>query len=368
VLIPVQIAAETLIEQIGWRGAGLPVIIFIVIFFCTAFFLLLIFHFRRVHRDEANSRELAEELFMENVQRCELTQRETAKVRTLLMHASNVQPHIVFQSITVFEKCIDEEVRRLNKSGFSVERLHDEDTLLSTIRSKLGFSFLHDEHPLISSRNIAIGQNGSLFGKDNKIPLIGTARVIERTEWYLRIGYNGEKENMYHISPGTILKFVFTRKHDGLYGIPLTVNRADPSGTVEFFHSLDIRRNQLRQYVRVEVSIPVKVRLIKVKESETSEVQRGETIDGRIADISGGGVSFTCKKSLRPGDIVSLQFSVSGQRIVGLAAKLLRITLQEGRVDTFFRHHVTFFNVEPSLQEKIVKYIFEKQRQLNQWR
>jgi hypothetical protein len=193
--------------------------------------------------------------------------------------------------------------------------------------------------------------------------------VVDNTEFDFTVEFVTERLELTQLERGSVLRFVFTRKNDGVYGVAGTV--ADGSfagGSITFLHTLDLRRNQLRQYVRMEVSLPVKVRLVKTLAAESSMVQIGEVLESKMVDLSGGGLSFLGEKSLRPGDLVSLHFSLPHGMFGGCGAKVVRISLQEGKSITYYRHHVQFTNLETSKREQIVRYIFEKQRQINQWR
>jgi len=44
------------------------------------------------------------------------------------------------------------------------------------------------------------------------------------------------------------------------------------------------------------------------------------------------------------------------------------VSLQEIHDTTFYRHSMQFINIETAIREKIIKFVFEKQRQLSQWR
>jgi c-di-GMP-binding flagellar brake protein YcgR len=79
-------------------------------------------------------------------------------------------------------------------------------------------------------------------------------------------------------------------------------------------------------------------------------------------------MGFICPSALKPGDLVSLTFQLGSMQVMGLAGKILRISLQEGKSQTLFRHHVEFTTIEPSRREQIVRFVFERQRQMNQWR
>jgi len=361
-------SAESILQKIGWRGAtGSVIMILIAIFLCVA--LLLVVYYVTQHLIQKRAQQNhAEYLFKEACDRLGFTPAEVEKIRYLLQHENLVEPQVIFQSVSMYERCVDKEIRELLGRHISEERMARENDVLSGIRKKAGFHHLALEHPLVSTRNITIGQKGSLFGKNLRKPLIQNAHVVDSNEFTFLLQYNVDKEDVCYVAPGDEIKFAFSRQNDSVYGVPLQVVSADGSGTIEVSHTLNLRRNQLRQYVRVEINLPLKFRLLTTDNVDKSEVRRGEVVDAKMSDISGGGMSFLCERTLRVGDIITLNFDLPNAKFVGVASRVLRISLQEGKAKTFFKHHVQFRDIEPRRRDIIVKYVFEKQRQISQWR
>jgi len=192
--------------------------------------------------------------------------------------------------------------------------------------------------------------------------------VSDNTAFCLTLKYNVEREEIRRLTPGQAVRFAFARQNDGLYGIQEVVVRADKQGFIDLLHTLTLKRNQLRQYVRIETGLPVSFRLIGTQDPEKSEVKIGTTMNAKLLDISGGGLSFLFDRSLRLGDTVSLTFNLPGAPCAGVVGKIVHLTLREGKEKTMFKNHVQFVNIEPRKRERIISYIFEKERQINQWR
>ncbi len=358
----------TILQQIGWSGATGTVIVVVSCIFAGIVAILLLYYLVQHFRQKQAHIELAQNLFAETCDRLGLSANEVARVRRLLKYENLAEPQIIFQSISLYEKCVDREIRDLLKQGISPDQKRAENEQLFAIRKKAGFHHLALEHPLVSTRNLSLGQRGSLYGRNLKKPLIQNAAVLDSNEFTFVLQYNVEKEDIPYINPGDEIKFAFSRQNDSVYGVPLTVVSADGSGVIEVLHTLQLRRNQLRQFVRVDISLPLKFRLLNTVNTEKSEIQRGEVVEAKMSDISGGGISFLCERSLRAGDLISLGFDLPSAKFVGINGKVLRISLQEGKMKTFYKHHVQFAGLEPRRRDLIVKYVFDKQRQINQWR
>lgn len=361
------IYAQSAVNQMGWNNVTVPVAMLVMVFFILAISAVLFLVFHKEHRDREVSSRYNNDLFNEGVGRLGLNSSETDRLKKLLTYENVLQPQTILQSVSLFERCIDTEVRSLLGARIPDVERKAEDNFLRGLRKKLGFHLLPFEHPLVSTRNITIGQVGSIFGKNINQAIIKRTVLVENNEFFFTLGYNPDKEDPVGLTPGNRIRFVFSRQGDGVYGIEVELAHIR-NGRLDFLHTLEIKRNQLRQFVRIEMSGDVKFRMVKTPDPEKSELKRGESSTGKIADLSGGGMSFLSPISLKPGDLITLTFKAGDKMYTALAGKVVRISLQEGKNSRFFRHHIQFQEMEPRKREEIVRYVFEKQRQMNQWR
>jgi c-di-GMP-binding flagellar brake protein YcgR len=329
----------------------------------VACMIFLIVYEVRSHRNRPREQAQSQNLFIESADRLGLSTDEREKLFALLSYQNVLEPHTIFQSLPLFERCIDAEVNRLLKSDREVAADGPEATLLSEIRKKLGFSFLPLEHPLVSTRNISMGQVGSLFGKEGTKAIFNKVSVVDNNSLYFTLQYDVEREEHSRIGPDTEVRFVFARQNDGLYGVQVKIANVKEPGALDLLHTLELRRNQLRQYVRVETDLQLRFRLLSTKDPDKSEVQRGHLITTRMSDISGGGLSFLHEQSLRLGDLIAITFDLPGQSLAGITGKIVHLTLREGKGAQQFKHHVQFVTIEQRRREDIIRYVSEKERQ-----
>jgi c-di-GMP-binding flagellar brake protein YcgR len=328
----------------------------------AAVVFLVIFEIR-LYRNRPREQEQSKDLFLEAAARLGLSTEEHEKLFALLSYQKVLEPQTIFQSLPLFEQCIDAEVNRLMKSDRQVAADGPEAALLSEIRKKLGFSHLPLERPLVSTRNISVGQMGSLFGREGNKAIFNKVSVVDNNTLYFTLQYDAEKEDQHRIAPDTVVRFVFARQNDGLYGVQAKVANVNEPGSLDLLHTLELRRNQLRQYVRIEIDVPLRFRLLSTKDPDKSEIQRGHLITTRMSDISGGGLSFMHEQSLRLGDMIAITFDLAGQSFAGITGKIVHLTLREGKNAQQFKHHVQFVNIEQRTQENIIKFVLEKERQ-----
>jgi c-di-GMP-binding flagellar brake protein YcgR len=360
--------AQSVVQQIHWEGAdGWMVAGFFALLSAVGGVFVAV-HYYRLNQMNRDKQERVRKLFDDNALRCELTDSEREQLLQMIATGTIAEPHTIFQSALLFEQCIHKRLQAISEQ-FADEAAR---TLavneLASIRKKLGFDFLPQEHPLVSTRTISLGQRGSLFGANGRQPLIHRASVVANDEMTLTLQYDAQHEEAFDFRPGHRLRFAFARNQDGFYGVELTVSAADNAGMLQFDHTMDMKRNQLRQYVRIEASIPLKLRLLRTVDVETSEVKPGDMVECKVSDISGGGMSFLSSRSLRAGDAVSLNFALPECTFAGVGGRVLRISLQEGKTQALFRHHVEFTSIATVKRERIIKFVFERQRQVSQWR
>jgi c-di-GMP-binding flagellar brake protein YcgR len=361
------VEGQSYIHYLNWKGPPPFVTALFLMTLVTSSGLIFLFHIRSKDKLNTDSKLLSERLFNENAIRVDLTASETRKLKELLRHEIVSNPHIIFQSVVLFERCVQAEVDSLLASNIDEERVGIEESLLSSLRKKLGYVYLPLETPLISTRGIETGQKISIFGQNHASPLISKAVVVMNKQFFFRIQYDPDKEEVNRFKVESDLKIAFARKCDGVYGIPVKIYKISSQSTLDLLHTSEMKRNQLRHYVRIDVNLPLKIRILKT-ESEDKSSSAGTVVETKMADISGGGLSFLSEKPLLPGDLISLNFQIPGLYMAGIAGKVLRVSLQEGKAGTLYRHHVQFTNIEQKYRDGIVKYVFEKQRQQNQLR
>ncbi len=324
--------------------------------------------FVRARRRRMGQRDAAEDRrFADGAVRCGLSEAEIARLRSLVGQEPKAASSAIFDSLALFERCVNTAVREMVPADMTPEQTRAEGELLGGIRRKLGYNVLPLEHPLISTRNIAVGQTGSLVGGEGLVPLVPRAVVVGNDEFTIKIQYDLDRDDSYHQFPTNELRFAFSRRNDGSYTVPLTVAEYDDTGVLAAFHTLEVTRNQLRQFARIEVSLPVRFQLVSTVAPERSEVKIGQSVEARMLDLSGGGLSFACAVLLRPGDGVALTFSIPSGGFNSIAARVLRVALQESKGQTLYSHHLEFPDLDPTSRELIVGYVFQRQRQINQW-
>ncbi len=113
---------------------------------------------------------------------------------------------------------------------------------------------------------------------------------------------------------------------------------------------------QRRQWVRVPTKLAMRYRAIN--SAKNVEPYVGETID-----ISGGGLLFATLDPVEEGQMVELEIALPGPTPLFCKAKLLRILEKPKKEGASSKIILEFTEISEGQRDRIISYIFEKQRE-----
>ena len=111
---------------------------------------------------------------------------------------------------------------------------------------------------------------------------------------------------------------------------------------------------QKREYVRLNVSLPVRFKIID--EEDKNEIEEGITID-----ISAGGVLFSTKAEVKKGQKIEIEITLSLEKTFSCQADAIRIF--EKAENNAIWVAVEYNDISEADRDRIFKFIFEKQRE-----
>lgn len=162
------------------------------------------------------------------------------------------------------------------------------------------------------------------------------------------------------LSPGTAVKVIYTDQM-AIYTFISNVISQDSltPPTVTLGEPYDKKRIQRRNFVRLEANLTV----VFSKVDENLELV-GEVSWGNTVDISGGGVMFVCSTVLKCDDLIQATVHFSDNDSVRALGKVVRFV--ENPSSTKFKYSVglEFTIIEELERDKIIKFIFNRQREL----
>jgi len=296
-----------------------------------------------------------------------LSPDDTALLSEMVARAGLAEPREVFDSIALFEQCVEAQFDHFDQAAVLPEAVREAGLRIRRIRERLGFKTLPQEKALISTRELPTGQIlrvRSLIRPESEG--VGAA-LVENTEIELALRLGLERAGQLVVKAGDFLQFQMTRASDGEYTFGARVRevKGQTGELLIIDHPRQIHRRQSRNHVRVPAHVPLRFRIIRSQEPEfPTEMQEASVID-----VSGGGLSFSRPVALRSGDLISMNFDLHTGGFRGVQGKVLRASpIKKDTPAAGLRHHVQFLEIDNMARERIVRYVFEKQRDDNQWR
>lgn len=223
---------------------------------------------------------------------------------------------------------------------------------LERLRRLLGFKGLTGETSLSHTRQMADGQVIRLApeGGDEWF----SAKVLANHED--RIVIQPDQPILW--APGSMLRLAFSRQGDGEYKASVPLVRKDPESTnLHIGHSAKLSRQQLRMWVRVSVYLEATMRELVDAEGRTLEPS---TVEAHLLDLSGGGTMASTKEELPVECRGVLDFRLGETLVEGVRFIMLR----HGKhaKDGSQTCHLCWDGIEIPAQERIMRFVFERQR------
>jgi len=311
--------------------------------------LIVAYEVYRSNKTKRKLQDLAWEKFHEHVINLKLSNDDVAMLRNIAKKARLQDPYSIVKSPHIFENCIELFYKEERISSMSKDAL----TSIRELRRSIGFLPLSREIAYTSTRQFSSGDRCAVIVPSNGPPTHkGMCLILSVNEKTWTI----DRPEGYPIAVGTGIKIDLTRPGDAEYSFETQV-LDDSKGGLILSHTSKLKRTQQRNWVRVDVSIPVDVR-----KSENDHVS--DMFSGKIIDMSGGGFGMNLPVKLATGTILILDFELPGHgEISNLMVKVVRVAVSSGRDTSRFVHSVAFEGDVSKIQEQIMQYVFEKQRQ-----
>ncbi|ADG82372.1 flagellar brake protein [Thermincola potens] len=132
-----------------------------------------------------------------------------------------------------------------------------------------------------------------------------------------------------------------------------------PVPTLTLDKPYNIKRVQRRNFVRIDAKIPMTFCLLKENLEKNSDFYYATTID-----ISGGGIMFSTENPLHLGDLLEIHMAFPDGVNVLAIGKVVRV-IKNGQGDQqMYSVGIEFNIIEESERDKIIRYIFNQQREL----
>lgn len=203
----------------------------------------------------------------------------------------------------------------------------------------------------------------SLTDSETKIVTKYRCKIIDKNEHHLFIDYpiNEETKRTARIAKDTYMQASYIGSDQSVYSfktkVIAKVNVTIPALAVSIPNQTDIKRIQRREYVRIETAVDVSVH------HTTGSFQPFTTV---TVDISGGGMSIvlpvTCP--LKKADMLDIWMILHMQKgeyqYIYSQSKVVRVITDKD----IHTASIKFQTIPKQDQQVIIRYCFEKQREL----
>lgn len=162
------------------------------------------------------------------------------------------------------------------------------------------------------------------------------------------------------LSPGTPVKVIYSDQM-AIYSFVsqvISLNRQTPP-TVTLGEPYDFQRTQRRNFVRLDAILS-----ITITQVDEDYKPVGETFSGTTVDLSGGGAMFVCNTKLKFGDSLDTMIYLSDNDSVKAVSKVTRFVENLPNAKQKYSVGLEFTVIEESERDKIIKFIFNKQREM----
>ncbi|MDR1812536.1 MAG: PilZ domain-containing protein [Candidatus Fibromonas sp.] len=329
------------------RNYSIEAIFLVAVVISLVVIIIVLYEIHRTNRVARESLYLAWKIFDSRAAHLKLSEDNIYLLKEILYESGLQDPSSIMKSPHVFEASLEKYYEIEKIESISSEKL----TGIRELRRRLGFLPLSKEMAFTSTRQFDLGERCMVQIPD-KGPVIykGMSLVRSVGEKYWSITSPDRSK----VPANTQIYVNLTRAGDAEYVFKAQVIR-DYDGELFLNHVNKLDRTQQRNWVRIDVNIPVEI--IEISPGNTI----GDIFAGKIIDMSGGGFGMTLPIKLSNGTRLLLNFELPGQgKVTRLPVKVVRVS--------GFTHSVAFDGDVHLTQEHIIQFIFEQQRQNSQTR
>ena len=304
-----------------------------------------------VHRSKKIKRELlalAVAKFDVQAAKLDLRLSSAAILKRVALKTGLQNPDSIMRFSHVFEDSLEKYYESEKIESISDEMLDH----ISALRKALGFSPLPRGIAITSTRQFCSGDKCVMRIPGNGTPLNGMGYVLDSDERQWAI----TRPDWPPLEVGILVHMEMTRPGDAEYAFSVRVLK-DLDEEIVLLHTNKLHRAQQRNWARINANIPVQATLME-------ETQIGRLLSGKIADISGGGLSMALPVELMSDAMLLLSFELPGYgSITDLPVKVVRVAgISEGDYPKIM-HSVAFMGEIFPGHDAIMQYIFKKQRE-----
>jgi len=312
-------------------------------------FVIVFYEIYRSNKTKQDLRDLAWKKFDARTEYLRLPKGSIELLKRIVEESGLQDPSSIIKSAHVFEKSLEAFYENMKIKSLT-------DSMLDSIRDlrrMLGFLPLTKDIAIVSTRQFEVSEKCAVQIPENE-PFThkGMCLIKNMDERYWSItNLPGPP-----IPAKTWILVNIVRGGDAEYNFRAQVLKATDNDII-LAHTNKLNRAQQRNWVRIDVSIPVEV-------TQIIGNGIGDIFSGKIIDMSGGGFGMALPVKLPKNSRLLLNFELPGHGMIDdLPVKVVRVAGQYNNDPLRTVHSVAFDGDVHLIQEQIIQYVFEKQRQ-----
>lgn len=181
----------------------------------------------------------------------------------------------------------------------------------------------------------------------------------------ISVAYPIFKGALIPIRRGEKVQVTFVEKNQAFIFTSHVIGRVDkPIPMLVIEYPSEVNKLQRREYVRLEVSMPLEFRIIESNEDAGGDDIISYPYKGYTINISGGGVLFMTKHEVQMEELLELRMNLPKRENLVLQGKPVRIERRDNRGDRVYNVAVCFTAPKEVDRDAIIAFIFEKQREI----
>ena len=140
--------------------------------------------------------------------------------------------------------------------------------------------------------------------------------------------------------------------------------RRDPIPVIEVEKPREIKKIQRRNYVRVDVVLPMEYRLVLLGENNSIVPLEEEFLNASTVNISGGGILFTTAREEKVDDLLQIRLHLTAKHGLNLLGRVVRLQTVEREGLVSHQVAVKFERIRETQRDVICRFVLEKEREL----
>jgi c-di-GMP-binding flagellar brake protein YcgR len=192
------------------------------------------------------------------------------------------------------------------------------------------------------------------------------SRIEEVNDTTLTLAMPFYRGQIVPLRPGLNIKVSFSKERI-VYSFETTILKRvrPPLPLLIVKKPVEAERRQRRAWVRIELSIPVKYRRWKLGDSlQSNSDSTADFTETSSIDISGGGMMFTTNEKLQQGDLLFVSLEIPDFGPLNVKSRITRISRTPPAAKAKYFVGVEFLDLRENDQDRIVKIVFDRQREL----